>query len=48
VIEQLTRHLPDMALDQPQEFSYASNLSFRGPSTLWVHWAPQTRYVGQE
>jgi cytochrome P450 len=38
VIEQLTRHLPGMELVEPQQFSYASNLSFRGPSSLWVRW----------
>jgi cytochrome P450 len=38
VIEQLTRRLPGMAIDEPQTLVYPSNLSFRGPSALMVHW----------
>lgn len=36
--EQLTRRLPILKIDQPQELRYIPNLSFRGPSKVMVHW----------
>jgi cytochrome P450 len=38
VLERLTQKLPLLKLDSPQVLNYAANLSFRGPSALWVHW----------
>jgi cytochrome P450 len=37
-IEQLVRRLPALRIDQPQAFEYPSNLSFRGPMHVGVHW----------
>ena len=36
VLEELTQHLPDLALVEGQAFSYVPNISFRGPRQLWV------------
>jgi cytochrome P450 len=36
-LEELTRRLPDMVLDE-QEFTYLPNTSFRGPTELHVSW----------
>ena len=36
VLEELTQHLPDLALVEGQTYSYVSNISFRGPRQLWV------------
>jgi len=41
-IEQLVRRMPDLRIDQPQRFDYPSNLSFRGPEHVSVHWPPTT------
>lgn len=38
IFEQLTRRLPTLTLDQPQDFHYVPNLSFRGPTAVRVHW----------
>jgi cytochrome P450 len=37
-IEQLVRRLPTLRLDRPQKFEYPSNISFRGPMSVNVHW----------
>lgn len=38
VLEELTRRFPSLRLVKDQEFEYASNTSFRGPSHVWVEW----------
>ncbi|TXH19044.1 MAG: cytochrome P450 [Gammaproteobacteria bacterium] len=36
-IEELSRRLPELRLAE-QSFTYVPNISFRGPSELWVEW----------
>jgi cytochrome P450 len=36
VLEELTQHVPDLALVEEQTYSYVPNISFRGPRQLWV------------
>lgn len=37
-LEQLLVRMPGLQLDRSQQFSYAPNLSFRGPGKLFVSW----------
>lgn len=37
-LEQLVQRLPGLMIDQPQDFEYVPNLSFRGPTRVNVHW----------
>ncbi len=37
VIEELAKRLPTLKLDD-QDFDYSPNITFRGPSELWVSW----------
>jgi len=39
-IEEFAKRLPHMELVPDQEFTYLPNISFRGPSHLWVCWDP--------
>ncbi len=38
VLEELVRRLPEMRLVEDQEFTYVSNVAFRGPAELHVTW----------
>jgi cytochrome P450/ferredoxin-NADP reductase len=40
-IEEFAKRLPHMELVPDQEFTYLPNISFRGPSHLWVRWDPK-------
>lgn len=40
IIQELTRRLPHMRLEEEQDFGYIPNTSFRGPQHLIVEWDP--------
>ncbi len=38
ILERLTRRIPDMRLQTPQDFSFIKTVQFRGPTALHVEW----------
>ena len=38
ILEELTRRLPNLRLQQPQEFAFIETVQFRGPTALHVEW----------
>lgn len=38
VLEELTQRLPSLGLVADQEYTFAENMSFRAPLSLWVEW----------